>query len=408
MNLIIVGAGAAGMMAAYSASLQNKFDNITILEKNEKAGKKIYITGKGRCNYTNFSDRETILSSIISNSKFMYSSFSAFNNYDVFDFFESNGVPSKIERGNRVFPVSDKASDIIRCLTKVLSENKVKIVYNTNIVSIKKEEDLFYIKDDNGKKYISESVIIATGGASYPSTGSSGDGYDFARAFGLEVKEPEPSLVPFNAKEDYVKELQGLSLKNITAYIYDGEKMIYEEFGEMLFTHFGVSGPIILKASSYIGNILKKKSLKMFIDFKPALDDKALDRRLLKDFEEAKNKAFKNSLGGLLPTKMIPVIIQLSKINPDKKVNEITKEERLILLKLLKHFPFTLTGLRGMNEAIITRGGVLVSQINPKTMECKNIKGLFFAGEVLDVDALTGGYNLQVAWSSGYAAGKNA
>lgn len=407
-KVIVIGGGAAGMFAAYFAAAGG--NQVTLLEKNEKLGKKIYITGKGRCNLTNACDVEELFGNVKSNSKFLYSAFYGYDNSRVVDFFEDHGMPTKIERGNRVFPVSDKSSDVISTLQKALRGQHVDIKLNTTVRDILTKDSGTSVSGvllDDGTKIDADDVIIATGGLSYPSTGSTGDGYRMAKTLGHSVTECTPSLVPFNVRESWVKELQGLSLKNTAIKIYNGKKKLYEDFGEMLFTHFGVSGPMILSASASIKQNLIKEPLTMYIDLKPALSVEALDKRILREFEEAKNKQFKNSINKLLPAKMIPVIIELSQIDPDKKVNEISKEERNRLLELLKKLPVTLDGPRGWNEAIITKGGIKVKEVNPSTMESKLIRNLFFAGEVLDLDAYTGGFNLQIAWSTGYLAGSS-
>lgn len=405
-KVIVVGAGAAGMMAAYFAA-KNK-NKVTLIEKNEKTGKKIYITGKGRCNITNACDVEDLFANVMSNKKFLYSAFYGFTNSDVIDFFENHGIKTKIERGNRVFPVSDHSSDVISALERALKEQNVDILLNTCVEKIECEDSqVTGVVLCGGRKIEADAVIVATGGMSYQATGSTGDGYRFAEESGHKVTECMPSLVPFNAQEEWVAKLQGLSLKNVLVTIYDGRKKLYEDFGEMLFTHFGVSGPLILSASAAIKQNTIKKPLQMFIDLKPALSYEALDKRILREFDDAKNKQFKNSINKLLPSKMIPVIIGLSGIDPDKKVNEISKGEREGLVNLLKKLPVTLNGTRQWNEAIVTKGGISTKDINPSTMESKIIKNLYFAGEVLDLDALTGGYNLQIAWSTGALAGKS-
>ena len=405
-KVIVVGAGAAGMMAAYFAA-KNK-NKVTLIEKNEKTGKKIYITGKGRCNITNACDVEDLFANVMSNKKFLYSAFYGFTNSDVIDFFENHGIKTKIERGNRVFPVSDHSSDVISALERALKEQNVDILLNTCVEKIECADSwVTGVVLCGGRKIEADAVIVATGGMSYQATGSTGDGYRFAEESGHKVTECTPSLVPFNAQEEWVAKLQGLSLKNVLVTIYDGRKKLYEDFGEMLFTHFGVSGPLILSASAAIKQNTIKKPLQMFIDLKPALSYEALDKRILREFDDAKNKQFKNSINKLLPSKMIPVIIGLSGIDPDKKVNEISKGEREGLVNLLKKLPVTLNGTRQWNEAIVTKGGISTKDINPSTMESKIIKNLYFAGEVLDLDALTGGYNLQIAWSTGALAGKS-
>ena len=407
-NVIVVGGGAAGMMAAIFAARNGQ--NVTLLEKNEKLGKKIFITGKGRCNITNASEIEDLFSAVISNPKFLYSGFYSFTNDQVIHFFEELGVATKIERGNRVFPVSDHSSDVIAALAREMQHLKVKVQLHCEVkeLLINNEKEIKGVRLANGKKMTADAVVVATGGISYPSTGSTGDGYRFARNCGHKVTELFPSLVPMEVKEWYAKELQGLSLKNIEIHITDGKKKLYDEFGEMLFTHYGVTGPVILSASSIVGKTLEKKELVLHIDLKPALAEEQLDKRLLREFEANHNKQFKNAIDSLLPAKLRPVIIELSGIEEEKKVHEITKEERLNLLRLIKDFHMTLTGLRGYNEAIITKGGISVKEIDPGTMESKLIKYLYFAGEVLDLDAVTGGYNLQIAWSTGYLAGISA
>lgn len=406
-KVIIIGAGAAGMMAAYGAAICGH--QVLVLEKNEKPGKKLFITGKGRCNITNASDPDGMFAAFIRNKKFMYSSFYTFDNQAVIDFFESNGLPTKIERGNRVFPVSDHSSDVIKTLQKVMREYNVQVEYLTTVTDLMIQDHMVKgvkaVCNKRSKVYEADSVICTCGGCSYPVTGSNGDGYKLAKQAGHKVTELKPSLVPLIVKEDYIKELQGLSLKNVTATLYANGKKVFEEFGEMLFTHFGVSGPLILSASSIANDYFGKQDIRLSIDFKPALTKEQLDMRLQRDFNENINKAFKNAIPGLLPSKLIPIIIQLSGIEEDRKVHSITKEERLHLVELLKGFSCTVTGLRGFEEAIITRGGISLKDINPSTMESKLVKNLYFAGEVLDLDALTGGYNLQIAWSTGYLAG---
>jgi len=403
--VVIIGGGAAGMIAAYSAALTS--NKVILLEKNEKLGKKLYITGKGRCNLTNSSDMNTVMENIVSNKRFLFSAFKKFTNEDIMNLVENNGTKLKVERGNRVFPVSDHSSDIIKSIEKALRDLNVDIRLNTKV-------DKPIIEDGRcigvmiGKnKILSDAVIVATGGMSYQATGSDGDGYRFAKEAGISVSKLYPSLVPFNVEGERVKALQGLSLKNIHVYIYNNKKLMYDEFGEMLFTHFGVSGPVIISASAIIGN-KDIRGYRLCIDLKPALNNEKLDERILRDFTEQKNKQLKNSLNKLFPTKLIDEVIYQSRIDPEKKVNLLTKEERHILINATKNLEFTLSSTRGFNEAIVTKGGVEVSQINPKTMESKHVKGLFFAGEVLDLDAFTGGYNLQIAWSSGYAAGEGA
>lgn len=410
-QVIVVGGGAAGMFAAIAAAKNGH--QVTLFEKNEKLGKKIFITGKGRCNITNAADIEELFGAVVTNSKFLYSSFYGYTNQNVIDFFEEAGVPVKIERGNRVFPVSDHSSDVIRALEREMKKAGVKICLNTEVKRIETENGEFkrvVLKDTTIQN--ADACIIATGGLSYRSTGSTGDGFRFAEDAGHKVTQCFPSLVPMETKEPWVCELQGLSLRNVEAKILDGKKELYKDFGEMLFTHFGVSGPLIISASSYVGKKFvdkkgQKKELTLEIDLKPALTEEQLDQRVLRDFEENHNRQFKNAITKLFPSKLIPVILELSGIDPEKKVNSIEKEERKQFVHLIKHFRMTLTGLRDYPEAIITKGGVNVKEIDPGTMESKLVKGLYFAGEVLDLDALTGGFNLQIAWSTGYAAGNS-
>jgi len=404
-KVIIIGGGAAGMIAAYSAALTSK--QVILLEKNEKLGKKIFITGKGRCNLTNASDMNTVMENVVSNKRFLFSAFKNFTNEDIMNLVENNGTKLKIERGNRVFPVSDHSSDIIKSLENAIRDLHVDIRLNTKVDELIIENDRCIGVTIGKNKIMADAVIVATGGMSYQATGSDGDGYRFAKEAGLSVSKLYPSLVPFNIEGERIKALQGLSLKNIHAYIYNDKKLVYDEFGEMLFTHFGVSGPVIISASAVIGN-KNIKGYRLSIDLKPALDDEKLDERILRDFAEQKNKSLKNSLNKLFPAKLIDEVIFQSKLDPDKKVNLLTKEERHSLVHATKNLEYVISSTRGFNEAIITKGGVEVSQINPKTMESKKIKGLFFAGEVLDLDAFTGGYNLQIAWSTGYAAGEGA
>ena len=405
-KVLIIGGGAAGMMAAIAAAYNG--NEVHVFEKNEKNGKKLFITGKGRCNITNASDIENHFANIMRNSKFLYSAYHCLDSYGVCTMIESAGVETKIERGNRVFPLSDKSSDVIYALNKMMRDIGVNIHLKSEIVSVSKENENIILKEKNGKKHIGDACIIATGGISYPVTGSTGDGYKFAEKIGHTITERYPSLVPFNIKEEFCKELQGLALKNVELKIQDETgKQYYSEMGEMLFTYFGISGPLVLSASGHISDKLKEHQFIAKIDLKPALSNEALDKRILKDFEENINRNFNNSLDKLLPKKLIPVIVELSGINQYKKVHEITKEERENLVKLIKELKMSISGARGYNEAIITKGGVSVKDINPKTMESKIVPGIYFAGEVLDIDALTGGYNLQVAWSTGYLAGSS-
>lgn len=403
-KVIVIGGGAAGAVAAIFAARNGH--RVELFEKNEKIGKKLFITGKGRCNVTNAGDMDALFDAVKSNPKFLYSAFYSFTNEQAMDFFEELGVRLKVERGNRVFPESDHSSDIIHALKHELEQLGVEIHFCTEVKDVLVEHEKFTgIVLKNGKKVSGDACVVATGGISYASTGSTGDGYRFAEKTGHKVTELYPSLVPMEVKEWYAKELQGLSLRNVRGTILDGKKKLYDEFGEMLFTHYGVSGPIIISASSVVGKKLQDKELTLQIDLKPALSREQLDQRVLRDFEENKNKQFKNAVDKLFPAKLKPIMIELSGISPEKKVNEISKEERLYFVDLIKNFKMTLTGLRSYNEAIITKGGVSVKDIDPGTMESKKITGLYFAGEVLDLDALTGGFNLQIAWSTGYLAG---
>lgn len=414
-KVAIIGGGAAGMLAGIM--LADKGYNVSIFEKNEKLGKKLFITGKGRCNITNACDTEDFFKNVVSNSKFMYSSVYGFGPDMVMDFFEGLGLRLKVERGNRVFPLSDHSSDVIAVLTAALKEKNVDVRLMSEVTEIICEEAA---EEEFTKKIIGirvkrnktieelffDRVVVATGGLSYPRTGSTGDGIRWAGELGLNVVTPTPALVPLNIKEKYCKDIMGLALKNVEVSFYtrlkNKDKCIYSGFGEMLFTHFGVSGPIILSASSYIGKYISN-GVWLSIDLKPALDKKQLDERILKDFGENTNKQFRNSLNELLPKNLIPIIIEETKIDPYKKVNEITREERLLLVDTLKGLRLNVESLRAFDEAIITQGGVSVKEINPSDMSCKHIKNLAFIGEVLDVDALTGGFNLQIAWSTAAA-----
>lgn len=406
-KVIVIGAGAAGMMAAYSSALCG--NKVTVFERNEKAGKKLFITGKGRCNITNDSDVETILNNIITNRKFMYSAIYSFSNEDVKAFFEENGLHLKVERGNRIFPVSDKSSDVINTLKKALRNENVEIEYNILVKDLVVEDNTVkgvVLKD--GRKVYADKVIMATGGMSYPVTGSDGKGFDILRKYGHTITDLSPALVPMNVKEEFAKELQGLSLKNVDISFYRNEvdkKPVYEEFGEMLFTHFGISGPIVLSGSSVTGKYLKEGNLIARIDLKPALSKEQLDDRILREFTNGINKDIVNVMDNLLPKKLIPVMLDYCKIEPHKKVNSISKEERNRMVEAFKGLKLTVTSLRSFNEAIITQGGIKVKEVDPGTMESKIISNLYLAGEMLDVDALTGGYNLQIAWSTGRLAG---
>ena len=407
-RILIIGAGAAGSMAAILAA--NNGHEVTVFEKNAKTGKKIYITGKGRCNITNVVENTELIKNTIRNPKFMYSAFSAFSSENVINFFENMGCPVKVERGNRAFPVSDHSSDVIKALDKAMENAGVKVRYNTPVESLvisETESEISGIKLRDGKIVEGDKVIIATGGLSYQSTGSTGDGYEFGKQAGHTIKDLRPSLVALEIKEKFIKELQGLSLKNVKVSVKNGKKIIFDELGEMLFTRDGVSGPLILSASSIAGDLFYKEGGSLSIDLKPALSEEELDARLLRDFTEFKAKALKNAFDKLLPKSLIPVFLGRTGIDIEKKAGGLTKQERSVIINLLKHFTLEVTGLKGYEEAVITKGGVAVNEINPKTMESKKIKGLYFAGEVLDVDALTGGFNLQIAWSTGYVAGSS-
>lgn len=418
--IIIVGAGAAGMMAACAAAARGA--KVLVLEKNEKAGKKIYITGKGRCNFTNLCDTEDFFSNVPRSASFLYSSVYGFDAHAVRDWFEEHGVRTKEERGQRAFPLSDHASDITRCLVREMERLGVEVWLNTEVKEIlfsssppegaaedmphgsgKKVVEGVLLAD--GRKLFSGCVIIATGGLSYPSTGSTGDGYRFARSAGHEVSRLSPSLVPFEVKEKDVIDMQGLSLKNVTFTVAGKKKNLFHEMGELMFTHFGITGPLILKASALVQEEIAQGALPAWIDLKPALTEPKLDARILRDFEENRNRSTQNAVRGLYPSKLIPVILKRAGIDPDTPVHDVTAAARRSLVQATKRFDLTLTCLRGFNEAVITRGGVNVRQVDPGTMESKLVKGLYFAGEVLDVDAFTGGFNLQIAWSTGRAAG---
>ena len=398
------------MMSAVCAAREGAF--VTLLEKNEKTGKKIYITGKGRCNLTNSCDQEVFFDNIVSNGKFLYSAFHRMGNQGVREFFESAGLRLKEERGNRIFPLSDHSSDVISALNRQMEKERVKVCLHTQAAEILTGSHpapaVRGVKLADGRELLADAVIVATGGKSYESTGSTGDGYRFAAHAGHRVKELKPALVPFVTKESWPKALQGLSLKNVSVTLKKEKKKIYEGFGEMLFTHFGVSGPLILSASSYYVKKYNDMPVRLCIDLKPALSDEQLDRRLLREFDRSRNRQFKNALDSLLPAKLIPVLVALSGIPPEKKAGELTREERNSLVSCLKNLTMTVTGTRGFQEAIVTQGGVDVKEVNPSTMESKLVKGLYFAGEVLDLDALTGGFNLQIAWSTGYLAGLSA
>ncbi len=407
-NVIIIGGGASGMMSAYSFAKNG--NNVTLLEKNNKLGKKIYITGKGRCNVTNNSDNEKVIENTCTNPYFLYSSLYTFDPQMVMSFFEDMGVALKTERGNRVFPVSDKSSDIVKALTKAMQKQKVKVMLNKNVTDLIIEDDCVKGVIVDGSEMFADKVVVATGGISYTMCGSTGDGYKFAKNTGHSVTKLYPSLVPLIASDKDINVLQGLSLKNISLSVFVEHKgksqKLYEEEGEMLFAHYGVTGPLILKASTKLCKYYGQK-ITAYIDFKPALTFDMLDKRLLRDFEKNINKSFKNSLNELLPQKLIPVVIERSNIDENKKVNEITKEERKNLVELIKGFSLDITGNTGYNDAVVTKGGVDCKEVDPSTLMSKIVNNLYFVGEVLDIDCFTGGFNLQVAFSTGYLAGLN-
>lgn len=406
-SIIVIGGGAAGMLAAITAAEQGA--RVVLLEKNEKLGKKLYITGKGRCNVTNACETEDFFKKVVTNPRFLYSALYAFNGEAAMKFFEDSGVPLKVERGERVFPVSDKSSDIIRGLEKRLKKAGVEVKQNTTVVKVcVTDGKVSGVLLQTGEPLFCDACIVATGGLSYASTGSTGDGYTFAKLCGHTVTECYPSLVAIKIAEPYAKELEGLSLKNVQMCVMQGKKELYRDMGELLFTADGVSGPLVLSASAVVTDKFSKGEMLLKLDLKPALSREELDARILRDFEEAKNKQFRNALDKLLPQRLIRVIIALSGIKEEKQVNAITKEERAALLDVLKGMTMHIKQTGGFHEAVITKGGVSVKEVNPSTMESKIAEGLYFAGEVLDVDALTGGYNLQIAWSTGYLAGSSA
>lgn len=446
-TILVIGGGAAGMMAAYAAAKNGH--SVTLIEKNEKLGKKIYITGKGRCNVTNAGETAEFFGQVVRNPKSLYSAVYSFDAPQVMAFMEEYGCPLKVERGNRVFPVSDHASDIIRACAHALERAGVQVRLNTKADGLLVERLEKQAQDDGGQRHtgrlpdekdrcirgvllsnkeriMADAVIVATGGMSYPGTGSDGDGYRFALELGIGVEPLRPALVPLVAREEWCKRLQGLSLKNVAVSLRAGAREIYSGQGEMLFTHFGVSGPLILSASSYYANVCGKRGAKrgvrdcagmhlienedtvLWIDFKPALSKEVLDKRLLREFEKNRNKQFKNAVESLFPAKLIPVMVELSGIAGIKPVHDITKEERARFAALIKALPLTVAGTRGYAEAVVTQGGISVKEINPSTMESRRVRGLYFAGEILDADALTGGYNLQIAWATGHLAGESA
>ena len=413
MKVIVIGGGPAGIMSAISSAESG--NDVTIIEKMQSLGRKLLITGKGRCNITSSLDMDEFIKNIPGNGMFLYSAFKNYTNQDIIKLLKEEGLEVKEERGNRIFPVTDKSLDVLKCFEKKLKSLNINIILNTKVKEILVEDNI--VKGVKTEKEIinADKVILATGGKSYPLTGSTGDGYVMAQKLGHTITKINPSLVPLETfDKETCKNLQGLSLKNVQIELIDKNKnkVIYEDFGEMLFTHFGVSGPTILSSSAHlvryknIQQLFNENKISLKIDFKPALSEEKLNDRILRDFNEEKNKMFRNSLDKLLPQKLIPTIIKISGINPNKKVNEITKIERKNLVKLLKNFKITIKGFRSIDEAIITSGGIKIKEINPKTMESKIIKGLYFAGEIIDVDAYTGGFNLQIAYSTGYTAGK--
>lgn len=415
MKVIVIGGGPAGMLSAISAAKEN--EEVILIEKNNTLGRKLLITGKGRCNITSSIEIDDFIKNVPGNGRFLYSAFQNYTNLDIIELIEKNGLKVKEERGNRIFPVTDKAEDVLNCLIKELKKYKnIQIKTGIKVEEILEEEkNVKGVKLETGEKIFAEKVILATGGKSYPLTGSNGDGYKMAKELGHTIEKVRGSLVPLTGDGKLCQGMQGLSLRNVKIIIKDIEKnkKIYDDFGELLFTHFGVSGPTILSASAHllrykeIDRLFKENKIKLYIDLKPALSNEELDLRIRRDFEEVKNKEFKNSLEKLLPKKMIPKVLELSRIDINKKVNSITKEERQALVILLKNFEINIDGFRPVEEAIVTAGGVSIKEINPKTMESKIINGLFFAGEIIDVDAYTGGFNLQIAYSTGYTAGQN-
>lgn len=426
-QVVVIGGGAAGMMAAIAASEKGR--RVILCEKNEKLGKKLYITGKGRCNVTNACERDKFFENVVTNPKFLYSAFHAFDNTAMMTLLENNGCFLKTERGERVFPISDHASDVTAALERLLRKQGVTVRFGATVKELLTEDipetetsaeeantagkrggfeaskRITGVTLENGERILAAKVVLATGGLSYPSTGSTGDGYRMAESLGHTLKECSPALVPIEIKESWCAALQGLSLKNAELTMRCGEKKIWQGFGELLFTHFGISGPLALTASSYYERCKDKKHVTFTLDLKPALTEQQLDRRILREFEANRNKSLKNVIGNLYPAKLTPVMISLSGIGPEKKIHEITKQDRETLVRLTKGLTMTAAGLRGFSEAVITRGGVNVKEVNPSTMESKWVKGLYFAGEILDLDALTGGFNLQIAWSTGHLAG---
>ena len=401
IRIAVIGGGPSGMIA--SAQAANCGAEVTLYERNEKLGKKLFLTGKGRCNITNSADTEDFFKAVLKNPKFLYSALYSFTNADIISLIEKNGTPTKEERGGRVFPVSDKSSDVIRALKRHVENAGVSVVLDAYVTAIEKDGDSFALTISGAEKRFFDRVIIATGGKSYPSTGSTGDGYRFCEAFGHTIVTPRPSLVPLVTEEKWVEDLMGLSLKNVALSAFRGKKKLYSDMGEMMFTHFGITGPLVLTLSGVIAD--DPAGVELFIDMKPALSHEVLDKRLQSDIIKHTRKQFKNALTDLLPSRMTDIVVQLSGIDPEKTVDDITREERQSLCRLLKAIPLHVAGVRPIDEAIITRGGVSTREIDPSTMESKLVKGLYLAGEVIDVDAQTGGYNLQIAYSTGYLAG---
>lgn len=405
-RVIVIGGGAAGMMAAYAAASCGH--SVVLLEQNEKLGKKLFITGKGRCNVTNACEREKLFENVVSNPKFLYSAFSEFDNGDLMELLRRAGCPLKVERGERVFPVSDHASDVTAALTRLLKEGGVEVRLRVKVKEISVADGrVTGVLPADGQYIRADAVVLATGGLSYPTTGSGGDGHRMAEGLGHTLKTCTPALTPMETAEQWCTSLQGLSLKNVTLTMRCGGKQIWSGFGEMLFTHFGISGPLVLSASSYYGKCKDKTAVTATVDLKPALTMEQLDRRILRDFEENRNKQFKNVIGSLYPSRLIPVMILLSGIDGEKKIHEVTRQERSRLAEVTKNLTMRVTGLRDFAEAIITQGGVRVKEVNPSTMESKIVQGLYPVGELLDLDAVTGGFNLQIAWSTGYLAGRS-
>jgi predicted Rossmann fold flavoprotein len=403
LKVAVIGGGPAGIIAAGAAA--ERGHDVLLFEKNEQLGKKLFITGKGRCNITNAAPIEEFFNNIVTNRNFLYSSLYTFDNNAIIDLLGRYGLSTKVERGNRVFPKSDKSSDVIKAFKRYLDQVGVDIRLNSEVSHIKYDGESFTVFIKNGGEFTFDRLVVTTGGKSYPATGSTGDGYLFAKSVGHTITELRPSLVPIELSDSWVKELMGLSLKNVSLTAYQGKKEVHSEFGEMVFTHYGISGPIVLSMSNYVNDI--RSDLRLTLDLKPALDEEKLDARIIRDFNQFSNKQLKNALNDLLPQRLIPWVIKASGIYPDKVVHQITKEERESLVTALKNFPLHFKGFRPIEEGIVTSGGVNVKEINPSTMESKIIPGLFFAGEIIDVDALTGGYNLQIAYSTGYLAGIN-